>query len=237
VIEILQSISWGAVGQIVLADLVLGVDNAVVIALACRNLDPKTRLRGVLWGTAGAIILRVILISFALFLLEIPFLMLAGALLLIWIGIKLVLPEDEDAHANIQASDRLWGAVKTIIVADFVMSLDNVIAIAGAAKGADPSHQLPLVIFGLLISIPIIIFGSQLVLKMMDRFPWIAIVGAGVLGWIAGGLIVGDPGVVGALGPASTMAEYAAKVGGAVFVVAFGLVMARRKRAAVKTAP
>jgi YjbE family integral membrane protein len=231
VIEVLSTISWGAVAQIILADLVLGVDNAVVIALACRNLDPKMRLQGVLWGTAGAIILRVILIAFALYLLEIPYLMLAGALMLIWIGVKLLLPEDEDAHANIQGSDRLWGAIKTIIIADFVMSLDNVIAIAGAAKGADPSHQLPLVIFGLLVSIPIIIFGSQLVLKVMDRYPWIATVGAGVLGWIAGDLILKDKGIVHLFGEQPDAVHWAAKVIGALVVIALGAWLAKRKTA------
>jgi YjbE family integral membrane protein len=115
-------------------------------------------------------VLRVVLIFFALTLLAMPFLKLVGALLLVWIGVKLLLPEDEDGHGNIQASDKLWAAVKTVIVADLVMSVDNVIAIAGAAEGAG-DHQMPLVIFGLLVSIPIIVWGSQLVIKLMDRFP------------------------------------------------------------------
>ena len=122
-----------------------------------------------MWGTAGAVFLRVILIIFALTLLKVPYLKLVGALLLLWIGIKLLMPEDEDEHANIKPSDKLWGAVKTVIVADLVMSVDNVIAIAGAAQGAGESAQLPLVIFGLLVSIPIIVWGSQLVLGLMTR--------------------------------------------------------------------
>ena len=139
---------WVAVGQIIMIDILLGGDNAVVIALACRKLPAKQRTKGIIWGTAGAIVLRVILIFFALQLLAIPFLKIVGALLLLWIGVKLLLPEHDDDHANIQASDKLLAAIKTIIVADFVMSLDNVIAIAGAAQGAADHHELPLVIFG-----------------------------------------------------------------------------------------
>jgi len=162
---------WVAVGQIIMIDILLGGDNAVVIALACRKLPPAQRTKGILWGTAGAIVLRVVLIFFALTLLAIPFLKLAGAILLVWIGVKLLAPEHDDAHGNITASDKLWAAVKTVIVADLVMSVDNVIAIAGAAQGAGEGHQMPLVIFGLLVSIPIIVWGSQLVIKLMDRFP------------------------------------------------------------------
>ena len=184
---------WVAVGQIIMIDLLLGGDNAVVIALACRKLPPAQRAKGILWGTAGAIVLRVILIFFALTLLAIPYLKLVGAVLLLWIGIKLLVPEDDDAHGNIQASDKLWAAVKTVIVADLVMSVDNVIAIAGAAEGAGGDHKMPLVIFGLLVSIPIIVWGSQLVIKLMDRFPIIITVGGMLLGWIAGAMIVTDP--------------------------------------------
>ena len=126
---------WIAVGQIIMIDILLGGDNAVVIALACRKLSPEHRRSGILWGTAGAIGLRVILIFFALTLLAIPYLKLVGAVLLLWIGVKLLAPDNDD-HANIQASDKLLAAIKTIIVADLVMSIDNVIAIAGAAESA-----------------------------------------------------------------------------------------------------
>lgn len=186
---------WLAVGQIIMIDILLGGDNAVVIALACRQLPPAQRRQGILWGTAGAILLRVVLIFFALTLLKLPFLKLIGAVLLLWIGIKLLVPEAEDEHSGIQASDKLWAAVKTVIVADFVMSLDNVIAIAGAAQGAGGGHQMPLVIFGLLVSIPIVVWGSQLVIKLMDRFPAIITLGAMLLGWIAGTMGVSDPGL------------------------------------------
>ncbi len=184
---------WLAVGQIIMIDILLGGDNAVVIALACRKLPPAQRTKGIIWGTAGAIVLRVVLIFFALTLLQVPYLKIVGGLLLVWIGVKLLVPESEDEHANVQASDKLWAAVKTVIVADFVMSLDNVIAIAGAAQGAGGDHQMPLVIFGLLVSIPIIVWGSQLVIKLMDRFPMVITVGAMLLGWIAGTMIIGDP--------------------------------------------
>jgi YjbE family integral membrane protein len=140
-IEFLQTLHWGSLFQIVLIDILLGGDNAVVIALACRNLPKQQRMQGILWGTAGAIILRVVLIFFALTLLDLPFLKVVGGLLLMWIGIKLLMPDD-DAHGNIQGGGTIWAAVKTIIIADFVMSLDNVIAIAGAAQNAHLDHQL-----------------------------------------------------------------------------------------------
>jgi YjbE family integral membrane protein len=184
---------WLAVGQIIMIDILLGGDNAVVIALACRRLPPHLRRKGILWGTAGAIALRVVLIFFALSLLKLPTLKLVGAALLLWIGVKLLLPEDGDEHGNIGASDKLWAAVKTVIVADLVMSVDNVIGIAGAAETAAHGHQMALVIFGLLVSVPIIVWGSQLVIRLMDRFPFIITAGGMLLGWIAGTLAVGDP--------------------------------------------
>ena len=150
--ELLTAHFWVAVGQIIMIDILLGGDNAVVIALACRGLPPAQRTKGIIWGTVGAIILRVILIAFALALLQVPYLKLVGALLLIWIGVKLIAPEDEGGHGDIQSSDRLWAAVKTVIVADLVMSVDNVIAIAGAAQGAGEQHQMALVIFGVALA-------------------------------------------------------------------------------------
>jgi YjbE family integral membrane protein len=217
---------WIAVGQIIMIDILLGGDNAVVIALACRQLPPNLRTKGILWGTLGAIVLRVVLIGFALTLLQVPFLKLVGAVLLLWIGVKLLVPDD-DGHSNIQGSDKLWAAVKTVIVADLVMSVDNVIAIAGAATGAGSDHQMPLVIFGLLVSIPIIIWGSQLVLKLMDRFPAIITIGAMLLGWIAGTMAYSDPAVVGWL-PQTKVVYYALGVAGALLVFALGTAMKRR---------
>jgi YjbE family integral membrane protein len=215
-----------AVGQIIMIDILLGGDNAVVIALACRQLPPNLRTKGILWGTLGAIVLRVVLIGFALTLLQVPFLKLVGAVLLLWIGVKLLVPDD-DGHSDIQGSDKLWAAVKTVIVADLVMSVDNVIAIAGAATGAGSDHQMPLVIFGLLVSIPIIIWGSQLVLKLMDRFPAIITIGAMLLGWIAGTMAYSDPAVVGWL-PQTKVVYYALGVTGALLVFTLGTAMKRR---------
>lgn len=189
--DLLLSINWVAVGQIILIDILLGGDNAIVIALACRNLPPKLRKRGILFGTFGAIAIRVVLIAFAVTLLQVPYLKLVGGALLLWIGIKLML-DDEDGHGEIPASDRLFSAVKTIIVADLVMSVDNVIAVAGAAEHAGGEHRMLLVVFGILVSIPIIIWGSTIVLKLMERFPFIVTLGAALLGYIAGAMAVSD---------------------------------------------
>ena len=222
---------WLSVGQIIMIDILLGGDNAVVIALACRKLPPKQRTLGILWGTAGAIGLRVILIFFALQLLAIPFLKIVGAILLVWIGIKLLMPEHDEEHGNIQASDKLWGAVKTVIIADFVMSLDNVIAIAGAAQGAHAEHQLALVIFGLVVSIPIIVWGSQLVIKLMDRYPVIITLGGMLLGWIAGGMVIGDRVLKDWAQARGDWLQYAAPVAGALLVLLLGKWLARRAQA------
>ncbi|MCP5244543.1 MAG: TerC family protein [Burkholderiales bacterium] len=178
---------WIAVVQIIAIDIVLGGDNAVVIALACRHLPEKQRNQGIFWGVFGAIALRVVLIFFALNLLTVPYLKIVGACLLIWIGIKLLLPEPAGNAHDVAASTTLAGAIKTIIVADAVMSLDNVIAIAGAAK-----DSMSLVIFGLVISVPIIVWGSKLVMKLMDRYPITIVIGAALLGWIAGDMMVTD---------------------------------------------
>lgn len=218
---------WIAVGQIILIDILLGGDNAVVIALACRGLPEKQRRMGIIYGTAGAIVLRVVLIAFALALLSVPYLKLVGAILLVWIGVKLLVPQDEDGHGDINPSDKLWGAVKTVIVADLVMSIDNVLAIAGAAESAG-EHQLGLVIFGLLVSIPIIVAGSQIVLKLMDRFPVIITLGGMLLGWIAGQMAFTDPAVKGWMPVADKAWEYGAAVAGALLVLAIGKLLQHR---------
>lgn len=220
---------WLAVGQIILIDILLGGDNAVVIALACRHLPAEQRIKGIVWGTAGAIVLRVVLIAFALTLLQIPFLKLVGALLLIWIGVKLLLPEADDDHAHIAATDRLWGAVKTVILADLVMSVDNVIAVAGAAQGAGQEHQLSLVIFGLVVSIPIIVGGSQLVLKLIDKLPVVVTLGGMLLGWIAGSMAHTDPALVSYI-PQDKVWHYAMGLLGALLVWVLGSQLAARQQ-------
>ncbi|MES2945705.1 MAG: TerC family protein [Pseudomonadota bacterium] len=229
--EFMTASFWLAVGQIIMIDILLGGDNAVVIALACRNLPAKQRTQGIIYGTIGAIVLRVILIAFALALLAVPYLKIVGAILLLWIGVKLLQPEDDEGH-NISSSDKLWAAVKTVIIADLVMSVDNVLAIAGAAQGAGQSHQLPLVIFGLLVSIPIIVWGSQLVLKLMERFPIVITLGAMLLGWIAGQMAYTDPAIKAYL-PVGTHWSYVVAVAGALFVLIVGKVMQSRTKPAL----
>ncbi len=236
---------WVAVGQIIMIDILLGGDNAVVIALACRKLPPKQRTQGILWGTAGAIVLRIVLIFFALTLLAIPFLKIVGAALLLWIGIKLLVPEHGEGHSSIDGSDKLWGAVKTVIIADFVMSLDNVIAIAGAAETAgNGQHSMALVIFGVFISIPIIVWGSQVVIKLMDRFPLIITLGGMLLGWIAGTMIVSDPALVNPdivkqmpkIDP-SAFVRYGASAAGALLVLLVGKWLTARQAPTVSPEP
>jgi len=230
-IEFLTTMHWGAVLQIIIIDILLGGDNAVVIALACRNLPREQRMKGILWGTAGAIVLRIVLIAFAVVLLQVPFLKLVGGALLLWIGVKLLLPDEEDEHGNLTSATTLWSAVKTIVIADFVMSLDNVIAIAGAAQQADPDHQMGLVVFGLLVSIPIIVWGSTLVLRLIERYPIVILFGGGLLGWIAGGMMISDPVTVRMLGaePGEAL-KYAAEIAGAVFVVVLGKALEARRK-------
>ncbi len=230
---------WIALGQIIMIDILLGGDNAVVIALACRKLPPKQRTKGIIWGTAGAIILRVILIFFAMTLLALPWLKFVGAILLVWIGVKLLAP-DEEGHGEMATSDKLLAAIKTIIVADLVMSVDNVIAIAGAAQNAG-EHQMLLVVLGLLISIPIIVWGSQLVIKLMARFPIIITAGGMLLGWIAGGMLVSDPVMANPDKwqwmlklPQDDVVKYGASVAGALLVLVIGKFVASRQ---AKTAP
>jgi len=218
---------WIAVLQIVLIDILLGGDNAVVIALACRRLPPAQRKLGIFWGVAGAIALRIVMIFFALQLLEAPWLKIVGALLLIWIGVKLLQPEDEKGHGEVAAATTLAGAVKTIVVADAVMSLDNVIAVAAAAHGS-----LLLVAFGILVSIPIVVWGSQLVLKLMDRYPIVITAGGALLGWIGGGMIVSDPALPKDAFAALPYAKYLLAGGGALLVVVIGKWLAARALAA-----
>ena len=215
-----------AVLQIVAIDIVLGGDNAIIIALACRNLPKHQKRAGILWGTTGAIILRVILIFFATSLMEIPSLRLIGGVLLIWIGVKLL--AEANSHSldgKIDQSSNLLTAIRTIIIADFVMSLDNALAITAAAKG-----DIGLVVFGLVLSVPIIIGGSALILRLMERFPLIITAGAGLLGWLGGDLIVNDK-LFTDYDFAPTVADptIAATVG-AVLVISVGEFLARRQK-------
>ena len=213
---------WISVLQIIAIDILLGGDNAIVIALACRRLPEAQRKMGIFWGVVGAIGLRVILIFFALQLLAIPFLKIVGGLLLLWIGIKLLQPEEE-VHDSIEGSTHLLGAIRTIIIADAVMSLDNVIAVAAAAKG-----DLGLVIFGILVSIPIVVWGSKFVLKLMDRLPVVITFGGALLGWIAGDMLLGDAVVKPYLEGQPGWLKYVASTAGALLVMAIGTWLAKR---------
>ena len=221
--EITSSLFWIAVLQIIAIDIMLGGDNAVVIALACRKLPPEQRNKGIFWGVVGAIGLRVAMIFFALQLLALPYLKIVGGLLLLWIGVKLLVPEDDD-HETIEGGTTLFAAIKTIVVADAVMSLDNVIAVAGASHGS-----IVLVTFGILVSIPIVVWGSKLVLTLMDRFPVVITVGAALLGWIAGGMMLTDPAMPAEVAKAVPYANYVFSVTGAVFVVMIGKWIASRQ--------
>ena len=213
---------WIAVLQIIAVDILLGGDNAVVIALACRKLPDEQRNKGIFWGVVGAIVLRIALIFFALQLLAIPWLKIIGALLLIWIGIKLLQPED-DGHGDITAADTLFAAIKTIIIADAVMSMDNVIGVAAAAHG-----DIRLVVFGILVSVPIVVWGSKLVLKLMDRFPQVITAGGMLLGWIGGGMIVSDPALPADFSTAIPQIKLVFEITGAVLVYLIGKWFARR---------
>lgn len=177
-----------ALAAIVLIDLVLAGDNAIVIALAARNLPAALQRRAVIWGCLGAVAVRACMTLVVVSLLRVPGLMLAGGALLVWIAWKLVAPSNKRRHADVAPATTFWGAMKTIVVADAVMGLDNVLAVAGAAHGS-----FVLVVFGLLISIPIIIGGSRLVLKCIERFPPVIYAGAGVLAWTAVKMITGEP--------------------------------------------
>jgi YjbE family integral membrane protein len=214
---------WIAVVQIIFIDIVLSGDNAVVIALACRNLAEDQRRKGILWGVVGAVGLRVILTAFAASLLGYPYLKLIGGALLLWIGVKLLLPEEGEGH-DIKGAGNLWGAVRTIIVADFVMSMDNVIAVAAASR-----DSIVLLLFGLAVSIPLVVWTAQLFLSLMERFPIIITLGAGLLGYVGGSMVVSDLAVRDWAGARLPAAQYIVGAVGALLVMAIGSWLAWRQ--------
>jgi len=215
---------WSGLTQIILVNIVLSGDNALVIALACRNLEKKHQKPAILIGSAGAIILRIIFVLIIDQLLHISFLKLAGGLLLLWIGVKLVQGEEEHGD-GVKGAGSVWGAIRTIIVADAVMSLDNAIAIAAAAKG-----DTTLIVLGLLISIPLIIFGATLIMALLNRFPIIVVAGGALLGWIAGEVLATDPGYADKLATLTPHAKTILEVGCAVLVVALGYFLQYRAK-------
>jgi YjbE family integral membrane protein len=219
---------WVALFQIILINIVLSGDNAVVIALACRSLPPHQQTKAIVFGSLGAIVLRVILTFFAVYLLTLPYLKLIGAALLLWIGIGLLKGEDDDE--DIEGNEGLIAAIKTIVIADLVMSLDNVIGVAAAAKG-----NVPLLVLGLVISIPLIIFGSTIILKLMNRFPIIITLGAALLGWVAGEMAVTDPAIHNFV-EANHYLHTVLPVAGAIIVVVVGKWLASRAAAETEAA-
>lgn len=210
--------------QIIWIDILLSGDNAVVIALACRSLPSRQRKWGIICGAGAAILLRVLFAVFVVFLLSVPYLKIVGSLLLFWIAVKLVLPEQGGTGETVKGGNSLLSAIRTIVIADAVMSLDNVIAIAAASHG-----RVELLVLGLLISIPLIVYGSTLVLKALERFPLLITAGGALLGWIAGEVLVTDPVLIGWIEREARYLHdwYIAPIAGALFVIVVGLSLAR----------
>ena len=225
---------WTALFKIAVINVVLSGDNAVVIALACRSLPEKQQKRAFIIGTGGIVVLMTLLTAFAAMLMNLPYVQLIGSILLVWIGIKLLMPEDEEG--NVKDSSNFWEAVRTIIIADIVMSLDNVLGMAGAAKG-----HYGMLFIGLLITMPLILFGSAMLMKLMERFPVFITIGAGLLGYVAGEMAVGDLAVKHYVELHAHILDYLSPLVGAAFVVMAGKMLARKKdmeaAAAVKVVP
>jgi YjbE family integral membrane protein len=240
--ELASQAFWLGLLKIIGVNVILSGDNAVVIALAARSLPARQQKAAIFWGSGAAVVMRIILTIFAVALLTLPWLKIVGSLLLFWIGVKLLVPEEDEA--DIDASDNLIAAIKTILIADLVMSMDNVIAVAAAAGGS-----MSLLILGLGISIPLVIFGSTLLLHLMERWPVIITIGGGLLGFVAGEMLVDDPALKGWLGGVGVVFNEAGKpfaggislemvcgAIGAVIVVAAGTWIAKRKQAGAAVA-
>jgi YjbE family integral membrane protein len=236
--DMVQPAFWVAVGQIIWINILLSGDNAVVIALACRSLPPKQRFWGILLGAGAAVLLRILFTVIIAQVMAIPFLKLVGGLLLLWIAIKLIVPSEEHGEGSVKSGDTLWRAVWLVTVADIVMSLDNVIAIAAAAETAsmrvDVANAMAikttLIVFGLATSVPLIIAGSALLMKVMERFPILVWAGAALLGWVAGEIIIKDAALINYLGAdlVEKLHLWAAAVG-ALLVVVVGWAIRRVK--------
>jgi YjbE family integral membrane protein len=213
---------------IIWVNIILSGDNAVVIALAARSLPVRQQKQAVMWGAGAAVVLRIILTIVAVELLRLPWLRLIGGVLLFWIAVKLMVPED-GGEDGVDSSDNLWAAIKTILIADLVMSLDNVIAVAAVAK-----DSFVLLILGLAISIPLVIFGATMLMKLMGRWPIIITLGAALIGYVAGEMLVTDPVVKDWVDANAAWLHWAAPAAGVVFVVAAGKWLAARAEAASK---
>ena len=232
--HIVEATFWIALAKIIWVNILLSGDNAVVIALAARSLHDDQRKKAIFFGSAAAIVLRVILTVFAVTLLQLPYLKLVGAALLFWIGVQLLVPDEDDGDDAVKAAHHLWSAIRTILIADLVMSLDNVIAVAAAADSGPPESRLLLLILGLGLSIPLIIFGSTLLLKVMEKYPVIITLGAALLGFVAGEMVISDLAVAKFFGEMGSASLSVVELAGAVGVVLVGQWLARRRRGAAQ---
>jgi YjbE family integral membrane protein len=203
--------------QIMVINVVLSGDNAVVIALACRRLSPAHQKQAFIWGSVGVVVLMVGLTACVVFLLSLPYLEIVGSLMLLWIGIKLLVAEDAEEDGKVEQKSTLMAAIRTIIIADIIMSLDNVLAMAGAAKG-----HMWMLIAGLVVTVPIILFGSALLMKLMDRFPIFVMIGAALIGWVAGEMIISDPAIKDWIDANMSILHWVAPISGAVLVIGVG---------------
>lgn len=220
--EVMTPVFWTGLLTIIWVNIILSGDNAVVIALAARSLPEHQQKKAVLWGAGAAVAMRIVLTIVAVELLKFPYLKLIGAVLLLWIAVKLLVPEDEGGE-NIESSSNLMAAIKTILIADLVMSLDNVIAVAAAAKGS-----MLLLVLGLLISIPLVIFGATMLMKLMERWPIIITLGAAILGWVSGEMAVTDPVVTEWVEANAKYLHWVGPAAGVAFVVILGKALAAR---------
>jgi YjbE family integral membrane protein len=222
--------TWTALFKIAVINVVLSGDNAVVIALACRSLPPRQQRNAFIVGTGGIVVLMTALTACAAMLMSLPYIQIIGSVLLVWIGVKLQMPEDE--QGDVDESHGFWEAVKTIIIADIVMSMDNVLGMAGAAKG-----HFGMLFVGLLITMPLILFGSAMLMKLMERFPVVVTIGAGLLGYVAGEMVVEDLAVKGWVEAHAPTLDIVAPLVGVAIVLFFGKWLAARKTAAPARVP
>jgi YjbE family integral membrane protein len=224
-VSIVDPLIWGKLAEIILLNIVLSGDNAVVIALACRALAPAQRTKGIALGAGVAVVLRVVFTVLIASLLNTPFLRIIGAVLLIWIAVKLIVEDEGQDEDSITASSKLWKAVQTVAIADIVMSLDNVLAIAAVAK-----DSIPLLIAGLIISIPLIVLGASLITNLLTRFPILVWAGAALLGWVAGEMFESDPWLIARFGEELLhKLEYPAAILGALLVLGLGYLIKSRR--------
>ena len=235
--DVSELASGGAIAallKIMVINVVLSGDNAVVIALACRKLSPRHQKLAFIWGSVGVVILMVALTGVISYLLQLPYLEMVGSALLLWIGVKLLIAEDGEGEGGVEQKATLGAAIRTIIIADMIMSLDNVLAMAGAANG-----HLWMLIVGLVITVPVILFGSALLMKLMERFPIFVMVGAALIGWVAGEMAISDPAIKEWIDVHAAFLHTIMPIFGAAFVIATGKILERvqlRRRAAAVAA-